>query len=101
MQAALQQQLRVQQFLPEQQQQQQQQQFQQQSREGMPPAAAVPRPPPTPDPIQLNSLPIRAYLDQTVVPILLDGKHIFLLLRSTSTWYSNARFMAHSFLCMY
>mmetsp|Transcript_30824 Transcript_30824/g.47589 ORF Transcript_30824/g.47589 Transcript_30824/m.47589 type:complete len:161 (-) Transcript_30824:50-532(-) len=54
----------------QQQQQQQAQMAQTQMQQGMPsgqPQAS--QPPPAP----LQTLPIRAYLDQTVVPILLDG----------------------------
>eukprot|EP00548_Thalassiothrix_antarctica_P002767 CAMPEP_0194133722 /NCGR_PEP_ID=MMETSP0152-20130528/3772_1 /TAXON_ID=1049557 /ORGANISM="Thalassiothrix antarctica, Strain L6-D1" /LENGTH=164 /DNA_ID=CAMNT_0038829071 /DNA_START=46 /DNA_END=540 /DNA_ORIENTATION=+ len=69
----------VQQMQMQQQQIQQQQMKQQQSQSQQPP------PPPTPSSVQANpqqqqqqqmsmkSLPIRAYLDQTVVPILLEG----------------------------
>jgi hypothetical protein len=53
------------------QQHQQHQQVQQNQVTSAPPAAPQQN-------AQLQSLPIRAYLDQTVVPILLDGKFVFL-----------------------
>jgi len=53
--------------------QQQQAQLQAQQAQMMSARQQAPpsRPPPNPE---LNNLPIRAYLDQTVVPILLDGE---------------------------
>jgi protein dpy-30 len=38
------------------------------------------RPVPVPQTPELQSMPIRAYLDQTVVPILLDGTLLFICL---------------------
>jgi len=53
---------------------QQQQQQQQQARPPPTPQQLQMVPPPTgPSAPELQSMPIRAYLDQTVVPILLDG----------------------------
>lgn len=66
--------------------QKQQQMLQQQ--QSMPGAAAA-RPPPqqqAPN-SQMNNLPIRAYLDQTVVPILLDGKPNESCSRVIFWWY--------------
>ena len=78
----------MQQMMAQQQQQQQQQQMaaaaaanqaapQAPTSSAPPPAAAaapVPSAPASQPPQDLGNLPIRAYLDQTVVPILLDGK---------------------------
>lgn len=69
--AAPKQMTREEQLVELQKQQQQLQAQMMQSQQSMPGAAAVP-PQQTNSP--LNNLPIRAYLDQTVVPILLDGK---------------------------
>lgn len=70
--------------------QQQQQQLQhmisaQQRQSGMSSMPRAPAPAPAPANSQLNNLPIRAYLDQTVVPILLDGTCIYLVERTVGT----------------
>jgi Dpy-30 motif len=61
------------------------------------------RPPSGGEP-QMQAMPIRAYLDQTVVPILLDGSFRFLIshfFHSRATILSPMRFYHVYYLCIF
>ena len=57
------------------------------------------RPVPVPQTPELQSMPIRAYLDQTVVPILLDGTCYLFGVRLVSFCFVFILFLVWSLVC--